>query len=182
MPAKTEQPTSEDFKNMVNLLAVFSDASNRLDELEASANGSLLELIDEHKTEYAQLQHTLTETETALEVIALRHPDWFGEKKRSIKTPYGTVKFHASTKLVVKNEEVTLLLLDKHAQENPEFKRADYVRSHEELNIEALEKLDDATLKKFRIERVPNDNFSVVAAKVDMGKAVKEAVEKEAAA
>jgi len=166
---------------MVNLLAVYSEASNRLDELEASANGSLLELIDAHKTEYAQLQHTLAQTETALEVIALSHPDWFSEKRRSIKTPYGTVKFHASIKLEVKNEEVTLLLLDKLAQENPEFKRVDYVRAHEELNIEALEKLDDATLKKLRIDRVPNDNFSVVAAKVDMGKAVKEAVAKEAA-
>lgn len=166
---------------MVNLLAVYSEAANRLDELQASANGSLLELIDGAKEEYAKLQQTLTESESALEVIALRHPEWFSEKKRSVKTPYGTVKFHASSKLVVKNEEVTLLLLDKLADENPEFKRADYVRSKEELNIEALEKLDDAVLKKLRIERVPTENFSVVAAKVDMGKAVKEAAEKEGA-
>jgi hypothetical protein len=179
---QTDQPASEDFSNMVNLLAVYSEASNRLDELQALANGSLLELIDAHKTEYADLQHTLTESETALEVIALRHPEWFAKDKRSIKTPYGTVKFHASSKLEIKNEEVTLLLLDKLAAENKQFKRADYVREKEELNLEALEKLDEATLKKLRIERVPNDNFSVVAAKVNMGKAVKEAVEREAAA
>ncbi|HMJ65394.1 MAG TPA: host-nuclease inhibitor Gam family protein [Candidatus Binatia bacterium] len=181
MKAKAEQPSKEDFANMVNLLSVYSDASNRLTELETSANFSLLSIVDEHRAEYAQLQKALMEAETALEAIALAHPQWFGEDRKSIKTPYGTVKFHSGIKLVVKNEEATVLLIQREGEHNPEFKADDYLRKVETLNIEALERFDDSTLKKFRIERVREDKFSVVPAKVDMGKAVKEAAEKEAA-
>jgi len=164
---------------MVNLLAVYSDASNRLTELESSANAALLTIVDEHKTEYAQLQKALTDAESALELIALAHTEWFGENRKSIKTPYGAVKFRRGAKLVVKNEEATVLLIQREGERNPEFN--DYLRKVETLNIEALERCDDATLKKLRIERVVEDSFSVVPAKVDMGKAVKEAAEKEAA-
>jgi hypothetical protein len=180
MSAKSE-PTKEDFANLVDLLAVYSDASNRLAELEASANGALLSIVDEHKAEYAQLQKALTDAESALEVIALAHTEWFGENRKSIKTPYGTVKFRRGAKLMVKNEEATVLLIQREGEHNPEFKAEDYLRKVETLNIEALERCDDATLKKFRVERVSEDSFSVVPARVDMGKAVKEAAEKEAA-
>ena len=45
-------------------------------------------------------------------------------------------------------------------------------------NLEALEKLDDETLKKFMVARVQADSFSVTAATVNFGKAVKEAAVK----
>lgn len=181
MSAKTEQPTNEDFSNLVNLLAIYSDASNRLTEMETAANFALLQIVDEHKAEYAQLQKALTDAESALEVIALSHTEWFGKDRKSIKTPYGTVKFHRATRLVVKNEEATVLLIEREAEHNSAFREDDYLRKVKALNIEALERLDDAVLKKFRVERVQEDKFSVVPAKVDMGKAVKEAAEKEAA-
>src|ERR1043166_2943602 len=146
MSAKTEQPTKEDFANLVNLLAVYSDASNRLAELETTANFALLQIVDEHKAEYAQLQKALTDAEAALELIALAHTEWFGGDRKSIKTPYGAVKFHRGTKLVVKNEEAAILLIQREAEHNPEFKAEDYLRKVEALNLEALERLDDATL------------------------------------
>ncbi len=181
MSAKTELSKSEDFANVVNLLAVYSDASNRLTELETTANFGLLGIVDEHKAEYAQLQKALTDAESALELICLAHKEWFGADRKSIKTPYGTVKFHSGTKLVVKNEEATVLLIQREAEHNPEFKLDDYLRKVETPNLEALERLDDAALRKFRVERVREDKFSVVPAKVDMGKAVKEAAERAAA-
>lgn len=176
-----QEPKADDFANMVNLLAVYSDASNRLTELAAAANTALLSIVDEHKADYAQLQKAVTDAESALEMIALAHTEWFGKDRKSIKTPYGTVKFHRGTKLVVKNEEASILLIQREGEQNPEFKADDYLRKVEALNIEALERCDDATLRKFRIERVTEDKFSVVPATIDMGKAVKEAAEKEAA-
>ena len=69
---RTESPA---FNEMVNLLAVFSDASSRLEEIQATANSELLVLIDEHKSEYAKLQEICTRTETTLESICKSHPE-----------------------------------------------------------------------------------------------------------
>ena len=143
-----------------------------------------MEILDEKKPEYAKLQAVLTETETALEALARKHPEWF-VTKRSIKTPFGTVKLTKSSKLSVKNEELAIVLIEQAIEqanlrgEVHEFDKL--LRTRKELDLEALEKLDEVVLKKFRIERVSFENFSVVPAVVDMGKAVKEAVEKEAA-
>ena len=189
-PNKLPLPTSKDFEDAVDLLALYSDASNELDALQAGANDELLELLDEKKKEYAKWQEILAKTEAALEALALKHPDWFTPNRRSIKTPYGTMKLHSSTKLEVKNEEVTLLLIEQEmnrqevaAATDPSYQRpfdaAKLRRTHVALNLEAIEQLDDATLKQFRIVRAKKDNFSVVPAKLDMGKAVSEAVAAE---
>lgn len=176
---------TDDFKEMVNLMALYTEAHNSLVAMETDCNTDLLEIIDEHKGDYAVLQEALTKAEAALEVIALRHPEWFAQKQ-SIATPYGAVKFHNSTKLIVPNEEVSILLIHQkglaasNAAEatggTPSFDDGKYVRVKEELNLEALEGMTDEELKEFRIKRVPNKTFSVKPAKIDMGKAVKEAV------
>lgn len=172
-------PQSEDFINLVNLLGVFSEATHRLAEMEANLNGEIIVAIDEYKDDYAKMQRTLTETERSLEVIATRHPEWFADKK-GLKTPYGTVKFTRSNPLVVNNEELTLELIERDAHTlglDPE----NLIREVKSLNLEVLETLTDEQLKAFRCKRVPKENFSVVAAKIDLGKAVKEAAEKTAA-
>jgi len=170
-------PESPDFTAMVDLLAVFTDATNRIAQIEAEANGELLEILDAQRKDYAKLQEALTQSESAVEVIACKHPEWFGERS-SVKTPYGTVKFTTSNFLAVRNEEVSILLAEQEAVSNPEFKVGDYVLTKKELSLEALEKLDDDTLKRLRISRQSARNVKVSAAKVDMGKAVKEAVGK----
>lgn len=177
---------SDDFKEMLNLLSVFTEASNGLAALENSCNKELLDIIDEHKPDYSTLQEALTKSETALEVIALRHPEWF-TTKQSIVTPYGAVKFHSGTKLQVDNEEVTVLLIEQRAKKGAEYNVAEktitpfttdmYIRTERKLNLESLEKLTDSELLALRIKRVPTNSFSVKPAKVDMGKAVKEAAE-----
>lgn len=164
---------SSDFKNMVDLLAVFSEASNRLAEIEATGNKELLELLDSHRADYAEAQEAATKAEAALEVIARRNPGWF-QNARSVKTPYGVLKFHEGTSLKIDNEEATLAKLELHAERNKGFKLDDYIHTHKKPNKEALEKLDDATLRMLGVVRVPDDNFSAKPAKVDMGKALKQ--------
>jgi hypothetical protein len=175
---------SEDFKHLVDLVALYTDASNSIKSLEADANAEFLEILDDKKPTYAKLQAVLTDSETALEALALKHPEWF-QTRKSIKTPYGTVKLTKSTKLSVKNEELSIVLIER-ALENSVGKPnyhplAELLRTRIELNLEALEKLDDDVLKAFKIQRIVTDNFSVVPAEIDMGKAVKQAAESEAA-
>jgi hypothetical protein len=162
---------SSDFKNMVDLLAVFTEATNRLAELETGANKELLELLDEQRADYAAAQQAQTEAKIALEIIAIRHPEWF-QSKRSVSTPYGSIKFNASNKLEIPNEEATLARLELMAARNPDFKAANFVREKKECDKEALAKLDDTILQTLGITRVPDDNFKVTPAKVNMGKAL----------
>lgn len=173
---QTPDPKSEDFKNLVDLLAVYSEATHRLAEMEANLNSDVMVCIDGYKADYAEMQKTLTEAETSLEVIATRHPEWFAEKK-GLKTPYGTVKFTKSTTLVIPNEELSIELIRREAHGltlDPE----NLLREKTELAVEVLETLTDDQLKAFRIKRASKQNFSVTPAKVDLGKAVKEAAQK----
>jgi predicted nuclease with TOPRIM domain len=176
----TIDKTSTEYTNMLDLQALVSDCTNRLKELEAEVNNELLSEIDSRRADYAQLQESISKAEQSLELIALKHPEWFGDKQ-SLKTLYGSLKFQKSTCLDVVNAELSLALIDAEAAANKEFNAAHYTRTKRELNLDALSALDDATLAKFRIKRVEKSNFSVVPVKVDLGKAVKEATERKAA-
>jgi hypothetical protein len=194
---------SADYKNLIDLLAIYSDADNRLNEIETEANQELLSTIDDKKDDYSKLQAALTTSETGLEIIARRHAAWFAVKK-TIKTPYGEVSLKKSTALKIENEEISQVLIEKEiavldAKIEANLGRAVSVESVDllatmnarlttlksllrpkvELNKEALEKLDDADLQRFRIVREEKENFSVKAAKINMGQAVKEAAAKE---
>lgn len=167
-------PEGPDFAEVVNLLAVLSEAASRLAEIEADANSELLTLIDEHKGDYAQCQQKAMEAETALEILCRRNPDWFKTAK-SIKTPYGKVAFRSGTRLEVKDEEAAVKLIRAIRPADAD----DFIRTVEVPNVEALEKLDDAELARYLIKRVSADAFSATPAKVDFGKAVKEAAAKD---
>jgi hypothetical protein len=171
---------STDFENAIALLAVLTEATNRLNELENDANDQLMELLDDKLREYAQLQETITKSDTALELLALKHPEWF-KLKKSIKTPFGVMRFHSSTKLEVSNEEATLAKLELMEAKDREgaFRASLYTREEKTLNIEALEKLDDATLLRLGINRVKDEKFTATPAKLEMGKAIQAAAEAE---
>ena len=176
--SKTEINPHE-YKNLVDLLAVYSEANTRMLALQSQMQDQYLELIDGGKAEYAELQAKLAETEAALETLALTHPEWFPEGRKSIKTPYGAVKLTTATSLEVRNEEATIILIER----DPAL-AAKCLRQKTELNREALEQLTDQELKALRVVRVQSQSFKVEPAKLDMGKAVKEAAKakgKEAA-
>ena len=180
---KDKKPTAQmsavqtaDFENMVRLLSVLTESTNQLNALQNEANEGLLEILDDGISTYAKLQQAATEAESALELIARKHPEWF-EVKKSIKTPYGTLKFTESTVIEIPNEEVTLILIDNESRADATFDPAKFKREVITVNVEALEGLDDVTLARLRCKRVTKQNFKVTPATLDMGKAIKEAVE-----
>lgn len=185
-PRKTIAPTpdSPDFLAVVNELDILSQATTGLAEIEASANGKLLELITEYKKDYAKFQLAATLAETNLEHLCRKHPEWFVSAK-SITTPYGKVSFHRSTKLVIKDAEATVRLIKAQAALSQSqravqgtgavFEAATYINTVEVPNVEALEKLDDHELDTFMVKRERADNFKATPTGVNFGKAVTEA-------
>lgn len=171
--------TSAEYKNMLDLQSVHAAANNDLKELEAEINDEMLTQIDFRRDRYAQLQKAIADSEASLELIAVQHPQWFGDKK-SLKTLYGSLEFKSSRSLEVANAELSLALIEAEAIRNGDFDPILYTRREITLNLEALGELDDATLAKFKIKRVEKNNFTVKPAKVDLGKAVKEAAERQA--
>jgi len=168
MKTKPVIPITDEYKNFLDLLALHAEASNRLELLAAQAQDQLIGLIDNSREEYAELQAKILEVEPLLEQIARQHPEWFPENRKSIKTPYATVSFRSSTKLSIANEEASILLVQKHCTEEEQER---YIRKEERLNLDALRGLSDDRLKALRIERVPDENFNVKPAKLDLGKA-----------
>jgi len=175
------QTRPDDFKNLVDLLAVYSEAENQLKHLEATATAEQLEIVDEHKPEYTKLQQKMNEAEAALEILVRRNPQWIADKK-SMKTPYGEVALKKNPpKLIAENPELSVILIEVAGQKDPEFKSDQYLRKVMELDLDALANLSDTELAQFRIRREHNDTFTVKAAKLDLGKAVKSAETKTAA-
>ena len=158
---------TNDYSNLANLLSVHTEAAIRLAEIQSQADSTLMESLDELKPEHVQAQTALEESEAAIKLLAKSHPEWMDG--RSIKTPYGTVRFTRSTKIEVANEEATITLIRATYLDGADV----YLRVATELNLETLELLPEADLAKLGLSRVTTDSVSVKPAKVDMGKASK---------
>lgn len=177
-----DKNAAQDFKDFVDLMAVFKEAQQRLASIEAEVDEAYMEIIDTHRGSYATLQNAITVSTTAIEAMVAKHPEWFMEK-RTVKCPYGSVKVTRTTKLDAKNEEASILLIEKAATETGKDQadvsafRQKFVRTKEELNLEALGELSDEELARFRVKRVRSESVTITESKVDFGTAVK-AVEK----
>jgi phage host-nuclease inhibitor protein Gam len=165
---------TDHYKDLVDNLSILLDASNRLTALTTQINQGYLELVDEHREEYAYLQETISKVEVSIEALAILNPQWFAEKK-TVTTPYGSVTSRKSSELEVPNEEVSIVLLEQLGAESAAF-----IRTKKELNLEALEQLSDDELARIRIKRVAEEKITAKPAALDMGKAAK-AVEKQRA-
>jgi hypothetical protein len=168
---KAEQRKTIEFQTFVDLLEHHTYASNAIKQMQVEANRHLLEILDGSRVEYTELQECLAATEAKLRAIALQHPEWFGDK-RSMVTPFGSVKMKTSEWLETENEELSIALLEAEGNTNPEFKSELFLHSKKSLNLEALEKMDDVQLRRFRIKRMRDDNFKVEPAEVKLGKAM----------
>ncbi len=168
-----ENHEQEAYANLVNLQAVHSEATARLGEMENELQQQWLDLVDSKRKDYARLQASIASAEEGIEYLATVNPQWFA-KSRTLKTPYGTVGFRRTSKLQVRNEELTIVLLEQLGQDALPF-----LISKKTLNLEALEKLDDTELERIKIQRVKTDTCTVKPAKVDLGKAVKAAATAE---
>lgn len=163
-------PDAELYRELVDQLAMFTDASNQFAALDAQIQQECAAVVDSVRDEYAILQNSISEHEASIKAIATAHPEWF-EGIKTLKTPYGTVGFRAATKLEVPNEEMTIALLERCQDSDV------YLRTRTFLNIEALELLTDSELAALKIQRVTADKCTVSPAKLDLGKAVKKAAE-----
>lgn len=167
-------PKPDDFKAVIDLLSVLGDANRDLAKLEREIETHYVGHVTKHRDDYATLQKTISETEAALEVIARRNPQWFGDKK-NVSTPYGVVKFKASTELVAADEQDAIRRILK-------ARRPRLLRRNIELNRELLDELSDKELAAFGITRKAKENITIETKVVDLGKAVKAAEKSEKAA
>lgn len=169
MTTNPKKLAPDSYANLVNLQSIHSEAHARMAELEAQLQQQWLDLVDAHRKDYAKLQEAIATAEQGIEYLATVNPQWF-EKTRTLKTPYGTVSFRRVTKLDVPNEEVSIVLLEQIGEGGLPF-----LIPSKRLNLEALEKMEDAELERLRIRRVTTDSCTVKPAKIDLGKAVKKA-------
>jgi len=166
--------TNADYKNLVDLLAVLGEATDQLDDLQARLNQDSRELIDEHRADFVKLQTTIADAEQSIETLCRNHPEWFA-KKQTLTTPYGQCAFRNSSSLTIPSEDATMALIRQTGR------AGDFIRTTEELDKEALEKLSDAELAALGILRTKEKKFSAKPGKLEIGKAVAEAAKEVAA-
>lgn len=159
-----------DFTTLYISLEEYTSAANKLAALEAEFQTAITELIAEcFRQDFAELQTELSELESRIETLAIRHPEWF-VKSKTLKTPFGSVASRSTTKLDIPCEEATIALLEVRGDEGKPF-----LRERKYLSVEALEALDDGELRRLKVNRVTTEKVTISPAKVDLGKAVKAA-------
>ena len=166
LPEQPSDPAS--YQNLIEFLAILSDTTDDLNLLQTELNKAERELIDEHRDKLVEYHERIAKAELAIEQICRAHPDWF-EKVKTLKTPYGQCSFRKSSELNAPSEDASISLIKASGRAK------DFLRTSEELDLEALEKLSDAELAAFGIIRREERKFSVKPARVDVGKAAVEA-------
>ena len=172
-PAPASRP--EDFQSLIDLLNVLGEANRMHRELEAKIERGYLALVADERTAYANIQQKVGEAEAAIEVIVRRNPQWFPEDRKTVVTPFGSVKSVSSKEIVVANEEASIVLVRN-------AKRTELLRETVVLNKEALQELSEAELASFGIVRKAKENITVKTDVIDLGKSVKAVDKSEKAA
>jgi len=158
--------------NKINeLIAEFSTINAAFELAEAEIKTLQLAAAKELLPKHAKLKIQLSQIEDQLKKLADDHDtSLFPDDKRTHKTPFGSLKYKKSTALEVADEEKAILKIQRActlelARESegrpPRFTEEQLLRIRTDLNLEALEKLDDATLALFGIKRIHKDNFKV---------------------
>lgn len=165
--------TAPQYALLNELLSEFSAVNAALEAAESEIKTVQLAAAEKLLPQHAEAKIKLTNLEARLRVLADEHyAELFSEaNKRSHQTPFGGVKYSKSTSLEVSDEEKSMLKIKVRATEElarqseghpPRFTEEQLIRSREELNLEVLGEMDDATLALFDIKRVTKDNFKVV--------------------
>jgi len=184
MTTAASQPN--DFQNLANLLSVFSEASTQMTALQAEIDQQQLDAVDEHKARYAELQKALTDSEGAIKALGTAHPEWF-EQAKSVKTPFGELATRSATKHEAPDPDLSMgkilhwiELAEKRGNMAEVALLNSFIRVERSLDLEALEKADADLLARLSIVRVTDTSYTVKAASVKLGQAVK-AADKRAA-
>jgi hypothetical protein len=176
----TKKP--DHFTNLVNLLSVFSEASAQMTALQAEIDQQRLDVVDEHKARYADLQKALTESEDAIKALGALNPAWFEGKAKNVETPFGKLSARSTKKHEAPDEPLSIALIETAAEAAEALGKTElatllrsFVRVEKSLDLEALEKADTDLLAKLRIVRIEDTSYTVRAATVNLGQAVKTA-------
>jgi phage host-nuclease inhibitor protein Gam len=180
--------------NTINeLLSQFSACSAAVNAAEAEIVTVQLAAAEQLLPKHAAAKIALADLEARLRKLSDEHYDELfppEDKKRSHKTPFGTLKYNKSSSLEVDDEEKAILKIkvactDELARESeghpPRFTREQLIRTREELDLEALGKLDDLTLAAFGIKRVHKDNFKIAPFEMASDKPAKDNGKKQEA-
>ena len=169
--------SNNDYAALTAALEQYTATSHALATQEAEFQAALTDLIAKcFRADFAALQQELAETEARIELLAIRHPEWF-VKTKTLKTPFGSVASRSTTKLDVPYEEATIALLELRGEEARQF-----LRQRTYLALEALEGLDDGELRRLKVNRLTTEKITISPVRVDLGKAVKAAAKTPAPA
>lgn len=179
---QTEEPKAEDsYKNLLDLLAIYSATTAQLETLAGEINTSVLDLIDTKRAEYAEAQTVLTHTEAAVRAAIALHPEWFAEAK-TIKTPYGQVHSQKTTSHKVADQPASIARIKSAQARAIRDGKHDFaaqlgalIRVEESVNLDACGELTEEILARYGIERNIEESVTLKPAKIQLGQAVKAA-------
>ena len=166
--------SADSFLHFVELQRRYDAIANRLDELEAGANRTLETTLGATAGEYAALRVDLEALERQLSTLAAAHPEW--REGQSIRTPLGKVEFRRASRLLPANPTASLLLIESlvgpHSQVDQlrGWRPEQFIVVEKSLKLEALEALDDPTLRMLGIERIRSETISVKPARIDLSR------------
>ena len=154
--------TTGQYSQLNELLSDFSKLSNEKDTLEAKIKNLQLRAADALLPQHAELSMKLVDLETKLRAIAVANETelFTATGKRTHETPFGKIQFRQASHLAFEDEEKVILKL-KLMVRATDPDALDFVRTKEELNLEALEAQPDGWLALLGIRRVTEDKFSV---------------------
>lgn len=177
--------TPRNYNGLNEMLARYSELSARLVTIEADVNRSQIAAARPMLPDHANTKAELADIEAELRKIAIASPELFPDDKRTHNTPFGSLSFRKSSYLEIGDEEKTVLRIlvacrkeaDRAAKAKvaPLFTEETLLRTIQEPNREALEKLTDAQLASFDIERKTEEKFTVKPLEVKADKLVKKA-------
>lgn len=181
-PSDLALPTSSAFQRALDLLDALGRAQDELKNIDAISGDHLRGVLRDIKPRYAHFQEQEIAAFRELEKLCRSHPEWF-ENKKTLDTLYGALSLRSTPpKLVVDNPEAALVKLKLHAERafdhTPEGDKARaeflarYIRSKEELNLDALKAAGHTLIAVISGEIVTEEKFSAKPATLDLAKAV----------
>lgn len=178
------------YNEINDLLSQFSTLSAALESAESEIKRVQLAAAQDLLPRHAAAKVALTDLEARLRKLSEQfYEELFPEdKKRTHHTPFGSLQFRKSSSLEVDDEEKAMLKIkvactQELARESeghpPRFTEDQLLRTRQELNLDALGELDDATLALFSIARVHKDNFKVLPFEMKADKPAKKMTAKK---
>jgi phage host-nuclease inhibitor protein Gam len=156
--SKTNQPHSDlivisDWNQADEILKTIGSLQMKVKACEADATDRINEINAELQDETGPMLKDITRQKQSLMAFCDNHPEGF-DGARSRELQYGKVGWRASSAITAGQK-----CIDKLREVFGRKKAVTYLRLKVEVNKEALEALDDATLKSVGAKRVKKDTF-----------------------